>query len=236
MQNYTIPQCDVVILAGDIDVGFRGVTWADKTFGDIPTIYIAGNHEYYGGIIPNVMNAMKAEAIGTNVHVLDNESIVINGVRFIGSTLWTDFDLMGQAPVHMLKAQMEMNDYRRIKISQRVALTANDTQEFHKIARAYLTEELFKPFEGPTVVVTHHLPSELSVPERFAGDSLNPAYASRLENLILDTNPNIWCHGHTHDNFDYMLGDTRIICNPRGYQGHELNPNFNPSFVIEVNT
>ena len=102
----------------------------------------------------------------------------------------------------------------------------------HGVSRQFITEELAKPFDGPTVVVTHHAPSWLSVPDKFREASA--AYASRLEDLILDHEPLLWIHGHTHTSFDYKIGKTRIVCNPRGYHGFELNPDFEVNLIVEI--
>ena len=105
-----------------------------------------------------------------------------------------------------------------------------------QLAKEYIFPEIVKQKEDgkKVVVVTHHLPSFQSIPERFRGESLNGAYASELFEDIMETQPDIWCHGHTHGSSDYMIGNTRILCNPRGYHGHELNPDFNDSFTIDL--
>lgn len=241
-RGHTPPECDAVVLAGDIATGVVGVMWAARyTSPEIPRIYVPGNHEFYGRRryhrhlekMKEKAAQMKAEGYG-DVHVLNNDMVVIDGVRFLGATLWTDFNLFGTAHLSAMAAQREMNDYQQIEKVQQVRLTADDTRSFHLESRYFLNEQLRQPFDGKTVVVTHHAPSEQSSHPRYRGSPLNPSYASRLEGLICSYSPALWVHGHMHDNSDYMICDTRVVCNPRGYVGHELNPGFDPQLVLEV--
>jgi Icc-related predicted phosphoesterase len=231
----TPPECDVVILSGDIGVGNMAFPWIEKTFPDTPVVYVAGNHEHYGRVLSDqyALMAHKAKEF-PNVSFLQNSSVIIGDVRFIGATLWTDFNLYGNQPVSMMAAQQKMNDYRKVSKADRVPFSAQDSCVEHMFSFQYIRDALERPFNGKTVVVTHHGPSEMSVPKKWGGDSLNPAYASRLENLMLDHAPVLWTHGHIHSNSDYEIGSTRVVCNPRGYVGHELNKDFNPQLVIEI--
>ena len=232
--NYTPPECDVVVLSGDIWTGVQGVMWAQQTF-EVPVVYCAGNHEHYHTrpLFENIQ-ALRDKATGSHVHFLENDTVMIQGVRFIGATLWTDYDLFGTKPLAMMKAEADMNDFERIKKGEKSRMLAEDFAAIHSESRFYISEELRKPHDGKTVVVTHHAPSSLSLVERYRHDPLSAAYASRLEDLILDHGPALWTHGHLHDSRDYELGDTRIVCNPRGYEGHHLNPDFDPGLVIEI--
>lgn len=231
-ESYATPECDVVVLAGDIWIGVHGVTWAGEMFKQ-PVIYVPGNHEFYRKhkIAPTIVR-MK-EVAAPHVHVLDGETVEIDGVRFLGGTLWTDFDLYGMAESSAGVAEYSMNDYRVIEREPYGKLRPSDTVEIHNRHRAFLEQELRKSSDG-TVVVTHHLPSEQSVPQQFRGHSLTPAYASNLEKLILDTQPALWVHGHTHNSCDYVMNGTRIVCNPRGYEGHEINPAWKQDLVLEI--
>lgn len=230
MRAYEPPECDVVVLAGDIDVGKPGVMWAMDTF-KVPVIYVCGNHEFYGGRIYRKHIAdLRDKARGSNVMVLDNEAVNIDGVRFLGGTLWTDYNLYGDAPLRM--AMADVNDYRQICTADRKYLVPADTVAFHEETRRFLEDELSK--DGPFVVVTHHGPSELSIDPRYVGDSFNPAYVSRMDDLIERTQPALWLHGHVHSTMDYSIGATMVRTNPRGYHGYELNPDFDPHLVLEV--
>jgi len=176
---------DVVVLAGDIWLGPRGVEWAARSF-DRPVLYIAGNHEYYGGHYRNTLVKMKRTAAGTGVSVLDAEQIVLGGVRFLAATLWTDFAITGNAVMAQLAAQQYMSDYSRIRAAAYRRLRPADTRGAHLEARAFLRAALAEPFDGPTVVVTHHAPTQASIAAAFLQhpSHLNAAYASDLEALL----------------------------------------------------
>jgi Icc-related predicted phosphoesterase len=149
---------------------------------------------------------------------LNNDKIVLNGVRFLGSTLWTDFKLYGEGEAWFSRqrAKRSIQDFASIRNHGRT-FTPEDSVELHETSRAWIESELGANFNGPTVVVTHHLPALMSVAKRYANDPLNPAFASRLEDLIEKYHPELWIHGHTHVPCDYDLFNTRIVCNPRGY-------------------
>jgi len=229
---------DMVILAGDIGVGCEGFPWARKTFPDKQIVYVAGNHEFYGGrILSDHYRAMKASAEKHRVQFLQDDMFIAFGTRFIGATLWTDFDLFGNAPTDALAAARAMNDFSQIKTADErwdASLTTDEWLEMHKHSRAFIERALRAPFDGPTVVVTHHAPSGVSVPSHYKSDRISACYASRLESLMLDYAPALWVHGHIHESLDYMIGETRVVTNPRGYAGHELNPHFDAEFAVEV--
>jgi len=235
--TYTPPECDVVICAGDIHPGVAGVMWAAETYGSAmgqDVIYVAGNHEFYGKrVLHRHYEKMEAKADDLSVHFLQNQVVVIDGVRFIGCTLWTDFNLNGDQPLAMLQAQGSMNDYRLICHAINKVITPYTILNEHQISFMFLQDELSKDFDGPTVVITHHAPSELSCLPRYRGNSLNGAYASRLDKFIEIMQPTLWVHGHIHDAKDYMIGNTRVVVNPRGYVGCE-ETGFNPELILEV--
>lgn len=220
---------DVVVLAGDIGVGCMAFPWARKTFPDKIIVYVAGNHEFYGREFPAHYDDMRESAVKHGVYFLQDQATGIHGVKFVGATLWTDFNLFGRYPQDALVALRGMTDFRTIEKMDTLLWL-----EAHRFSRANLDCEL-KYQDRATVVITHHAPSSLSVPKRFEHDALSAAYASRLEDMILAYEPALWIHGHTHDSLDYRLGKTRIVCNPRGYVGHELNKSFNPDLIVEIN-
>ena len=224
---------DVVILAGDIGVGLGGIDWAAKQFPKRPVIYVPGNHEYYGHDISLIDEIV--ERSPPNIYVLNNEKVVVDGVRFIGSTLWTDFNLYGkgQAWFARQRAKQATRDFTAIK-HRGLRFTPENSVDLHAMSRSWIETELADNFDGPTVVVTHHLPAMLSIAKQFANDPLNPAFASKLEDVVKKYHPELWIHGHTHVPCDYTLFDTRILCNPRGYPGEVSRTGFRADLVVPV--
>lgn len=228
----------VVVLAGDIHLGAAGVEWAKARFAQ-PVIYVAGNHEYYKGEIGAVDHAIRTAAAGSNVHVLDQGAVTIEGVRFLGAVLWTDFDVFGPAVGAQAVAEClaAMPDFSIVRHGA-ATLTPQDTIDFHADDRAWLEASLATPHDGPTVVVTHHAPHKGSIAPQFADDPVTAAFISDLEPLILEAAPALWIHGHTHTGFDYRVGATRIVCNPRGYartpNAHKENTDFGAGFRVTV--
>ncbi len=224
---------DVVILAGDIGVGAGGLHWAATRFRNRPVIYVPGNHEFYHRDIALVEELKTAAP--AHIHVLNDDQAIIDGVRFLGSILWTDFTLFGAADrfVAMQTARQQMTDFSVIRNRGRL-FTPDDAVRRHRSSRAWLTAMLAETFDGTTVVVTHHAPSPRSVPPRYAHDLLTPAFASNLERLMNGERTALWVHGHMHDPFDYAICGTRVVCNPRGYAPRALTPGFRPDLVVEL--
>lgn len=224
---------DVTVLAGDVCPGMRALAWVREQFPDRPVIYVLGNHEFYGGAVPKLIQDFHRTALGSNVHVLENESIHIGGVRFLGCTLWTDFCLFGDPTVAGRSAAACMNDYRRIRVSPRFRrLKGMDTVMFHACSVRWLKGQFTLRATDPTVVVTHHAPSARSLNPADAEDLLSAAYASNLDELVTASNATLWIHGHTHYAADYYIGKTRILSNQHGY--FDTPSILNPSLVVEV--
>lgn len=224
---------DVVVLAGDISVGMEGLRWAEARFPEKPVIYVPGNHEFYHHDI-TLIDELKAGA-PDNIHVLNDDQIVIDGVRFLGSILWTDFALFGEASklFAMQQARQWMTDFSIIR-NHGQRFTPEDAIRLHKTSRDWLAATLAQPFDGKTVVVTHHAPSSQSVHPNYVSDSLTPAFASNLENLMDKDQVVLWIHGHMHESFGYQIDGTRVACNPRGYASKALNPDFRPDWVAKI--
>jgi len=225
---------DIVVLAGDVGVGIEGVLWARETF-DVPVIYVAGNHEFHDAAFSMAEHIalMKKAVEGSNVTVLDNDVAVLDGVRFVGTTLWTD----------MMDAYSALYcDVDRISVDEdegefgSVHFTKEYGQELFDRNKAWLKVELATPFDGKTVVVTHHAPSWKSLHPQYVGNEWNPCFMTDLECLMGD-GVDVWVHGHTHNNFDYQIAGTRVVCNPRGYPnplGGWENNEFDAGKVVEV--
>ncbi len=219
---------DLVILAGDIAEGDAGVLWAKASFNK-PTIYVPGNHEFYDSsfTMNEHIQRMKQAAEGTTIHVLNNEVIIIDGVRFIGSTMWSS---LHRAPDVLYSDQSYIN-VGSGTFSKEYAQTLFETN------REWLKTELEKDFNGKTVVITHHGPSKQSVHAQYAGNEWNPCFVTDVEQLMGDA-VCLWVHGHTHNNFDYVIDNkTRVICNPRGYPrpfGGWENESFEHACVVSI--
>jgi predicted phosphodiesterase len=248
------PACaaDVVILAGDIHQGSAGLAWARAAFPSQELVYVVGNHEFYRGDWDATLEELRNRAAALGIHFLENDEWQIGGVRFLGAALWTDFDYFGPArrreamracvdyltDFRLIAAQATTDDSGAgLPVSSRGIdrLTPAHVRRRHLQSRAWLEQRLAVPHDGPTVVVTHHLPGAGSVAARFRDDLGNAGFASHLDHLMGPAA--LWVHGHTHDSFDYRKGGTRVVCNPRGYPltgGSFENPGFDPGLVLEL--
>jgi Icc-related predicted phosphoesterase len=230
---------DVVVLAGDIARPEEAVAWALGI--TKPVLYVAGNHEFYGSSIAEALDELKQRCAGTNIHVLDNDEVVIDGVRFLGTTLWTDFLLFGEGEKRaeaIEEALFFIRDFSRIRLDGETGIlfTPDDSVALFNRHARWLEARLAEPYAGPTVVITHHAPSPKSIHPRFAGSSLNACFASDAERLLDGSRARLWIHGHMHDSFDYCVNGTRVVCNPRGYarDGINENPRFDANFLVEI--
>jgi predicted phosphodiesterase len=234
---------DVVVLAGDIGEVTRGLRWARASFPRHEIIYVAGNHEYYSGLMEDVQATMAACAGELGIHLLENASIDIRGVRFLGCTLWTNYELMGAHRRHelMARAAIAMNDYHLIQSRlddgpkhTQPKLQPEQTRQMHINSVRWLEQALGTGSVEGTVVVTHHAPHPNSIPERYRHNILSGAFASDLSNLL--GRARMWIHGHMHDCMDYEICGTRIVCNPRGYLrgGVPENEGFNRFATFEI--
>jgi len=226
--SLTATEADVVVAAGDIGVGVEGIEWL-KASGK-PTVYVAGNHEFYGGDLPSVQNAMATAVSGSAVRYLECGATEIDGARFLGATLWTDF--AGEDPLVMHDMAQAMNDFHQIEMGGR-ALQPGDLVTINRATRHWLEAQLATPHAGPTVVVTHHAPL-LASWRLTANPAFKAAYCNNLGDLIKRFRIDLWIHGHIHARADYRANGVRVVCNPRGYDGYQLVEGFDMGRVISL--
>ena len=222
----------VLVLAGDIAVGVDAcdfVTDQSENFAHV--IYLFGNHEFYNNDLDTLADDVADKlADFPKVLFLENSSVVIEGVRFIGSTLWSDMD--NEDPTSMFRIERSLNDYRVIKRGAD-RIFATDTIALFKQNMTYLDQALSESHDGPTVVVTHYLPSFKSVHTIYVNSQSNGAFASNCERLMYDHDIAYWFHGHTHQSAKYEVEGCQVLANPFGY-GNKENLTFNPTFRVEV--
>jgi Icc-related predicted phosphoesterase len=208
-----------------------------ENFKDV--VYVMGNHEFYHGKFYASIDHIREEIANyPNIHFLEQEMVEIDDVIFVGGTLWTDCNRGDPLSMHVI--QEFMNDYKLIRNDRMgyTKLRTAHTMERFMRTKEYINHVLCENQDRRIVVVTHHAPSGMSVMDRYRSEfHENGGYRSELSDLILD-NPQIklWTHGHMHNPSDYMIGDTRIICNPRGYQGdgYSEDTGFDETLTVEV--
>jgi Icc-related predicted phosphoesterase len=234
---------DVLVLAGDIDCNPLRLKEYLLTINKVPIFLVLGNHEFYGHNYLTVRKKYRDLLFSPeeNLYLLDNREIQLrefSGYSFHGTTLWTK---LTDDVVDMSYLQHVMNDYHEI-----IYYKEGHTELYNRLSPEITSKEhgknikflkktlLSRSSQKKRIVISHHLPSFQSVPLRFAGNKVNYAYATNLEEMILETMPVLWCHGHTHNSQDYFIGNTRIVCNPYGYFNHEENREFKKHLIIEV--
>lgn len=256
------PGADVLVLAGDICVadhlysnptagldnliqkGWYAANailyrrFFDHVSKEFPIVlYVMGNHEHYKGRWDRTESILRDECSRyDNIHLLEQQKMVIGDTTFLGCSLWTDFN--DGDPLTEFSAKDMMNDYKTI--------TENNNGRYHKLRPSTTLakhretvrwlDHMLSEDKSKTVVIGHHAPSRQSIHPKYASDFImNGAFCSNLEWLMFDRDHiPLWIHGHVHDRHDYMIGDTRIVCNPRGYPGESAELDFDPALVIEV--
>jgi hypothetical protein len=240
---------DLVVLAGDIHHASEAIGWARRTFPRHPIVQVPGNHEFYGAVLQQALEAMREAARREGVHLLEDRSVEIGGVAFAGCACWTDYRLYEPPgrPLRMAAAEAmarsrgRMIDYDQIRWADPTApggerdFRPQDSVWLHERSRRWLEHWLAVPPVAPRVVITHHLPSWSSVSPEFLAADTNPGFASDLDALFPGVA--LWVHGHTHSSHDYFAAGTRVVANPRGYPwqgGGFENPRFDPLRIVEV--
>lgn len=219
---------DIIIAAGDIGTGTEGADWLKAL--DKPVIYIAGNHEFYNDEHQQTLRSIRTECAGSKVFFLENESLIFQGVRFLGCTLWADLFVDGDKKAEALG--QTLNDFRRIQFAGK-PFNATQFSALYQSSKMWLERQLARPFPGKTVVITHHAPSLWSW-----NGSLHAlkklAYCNDLKPLLHEYEIAAWFHGHVHSPMDYRIAGARILCNPRGYAGTKIVPGFDRNRIVEI--
>lgn len=250
-KSFNIPDADVCLCAGDVTRGFaQALHWLGNVVAPkMPVVLTFGNHDYFGTSIDRAISEARRIAKALNIKLLENDTEIIDGVRFVGATLWTDYKLsVGGAYArksaeefeasffHVLPrelvdfAEIHRSDERRE--GETGFITVQEIKQRHSVSRAYIENVLATPFDGPSVVMSHHAPLPACIHPRFEGDLLNPAFASDLSGIMTQYAPAAWVHGHVHHFIDLMEGQTRVICNAKGQGNYPSN--FQWDFTFEV--
>ncbi len=230
---------DLVILAGDIHNGLRGVVYADQVakYLEAPVVMVAGNHEYYHHDMTTLLPALRKAVLKTRgrVNFLQNDMVTFDigteRVNVLGCSLWTDYRLNGDAELGMKQAQRLMNDYNFIRMKDAM-FTPQDAKGLHEESLAWLHETLAglarQGGTDKTIVVTHHAPSGQVLGRRHG--AMGPAYGSEIIAKFTPLRPSLWVFGHTHVTHDGVVEGIHLVSAPRGYHS-EKGGMFNPGLV-----
>lgn len=239
------------IICGDISAYYNKTSkWLNRYVKN--GVFVAGNHIVYtesGHSLQYFLQRYEEDyPLSAPLSFLNDTYKIIEDVVFVGGTLWTDYRLYGSETqdLHQWWATQYLNDFRFGKFNPAHDLMCENIKSLLKLRPEHCVlmfqktlatiDTVCKQFpDKKIVVVTHHAPSQQSIPEQYKNDAISPAYASNLENFILD-HPNIklWCHGHIHTACDYQIGNCRIVCNPRGYVKHCENTGFKKDLAINL--
>ena len=223
----------VAVLAGDIGVGRGAKPFVEELCKNFKAVvYLLGNHEFYHHRWEDVIEYWTEYNAFSNFYFMNNRAVEFDNVRIIGGTMWTSLD--NHNPIIEIHARQGLNDYRYIKFGDRKLHPMRTGLEFENF-KEFLDEQLSLPYEGKTVVVTHHSPGDWQKRSTYGNDPLNFAYYAQLESFIANQSKiNLWLHGHTHQVADYMVGETRVVCNPYGYHRSQEVANFEPNWILTV--
>lgn len=237
-----IPTCDVVVLAGDISGMKDALDYCSEVAQSqgVPVIFVPGNHEYYKGDYTE-LSAYARSYADPVVHVLMDNTVVIDGVRFIGATLWTDFTSgsrghKGQIQRNRILAGKYINDFRVIRMSndRDDRLRPDHVVEFFKQSCDYFRQQLAQPFAGKTVVVTHFCPSITLEDPKYKGSEVSPYFNANCDAIIQQYQPDFWLYGHTHHCVDTFIGKTHIYSNQYGYRSEWGYTGYRPQLLIDI--
>lgn len=223
---------DVVVLAGDMGVGTRGIEWAIGAIRDRPVLYVLGNHEFYRHDFVTLRDEARAAAAFSHVQLLEQDHVDIGGVRFLGATLWTDFACLGEdrRVDSMVKARRAMNDFLLIRGPLGTALEPFETIKRFNATRAWLVQAIASS-PLPVVVVTHHSPSLANQHPAYPKDLMTPAFHSNLEALFRPP-VRAWISGHTHHSSVVEINGIPLYSNQRGYPRARASFDWNACFEV----
>jgi Icc-related predicted phosphoesterase len=225
---------EVLVIAGDISNDIKDSMLLIREYinknDKVDVVFVLGNHDYYRNTINDTIKKW-LELDLNRFHFLSSSSVVLRGYRFCGATLWTDMNNRNDKDMEV--ANLTMRDYNCINGYQyNTKLTPSDTVNLHEQQLLYLMKEVDDSKE-PCIIVTHHLPSYKSVAEKYKSSSNNASYSSDLDYFVAHVNIDYWFHGHTHNSCDYMIENTKVVCNPKGY-GDENDSGFQIGLIIET--
>ncbi|MCK4840690.1 MAG: metallophosphoesterase [Methylococcales bacterium] len=219
---------ELIIAAGDIGIFTQGVKWL-KTLGK-PVIYVAGNHEFYKNEYHETLKALRDECAGSNIYFLEKNTFIYKNIRFLGCSLWTNLFIEGNEKAKILGESL--NDFRKITYNKK-PFDQDGFSELNFTSKMWLENELKKPYQGKTIVVSHHAPTEWSW-----NDPLNKlkklAYCNDLKYLFHEYEIDAWFHGHVHGTADYRVAGSKILNNARGYVGRKLVDSFDVNMTVDV--
>jgi predicted phosphodiesterase len=260
-----LPGADLLVLAGDVGSYQTGSLLLDDDFGlgrfsplqgwPTPVVFVPGNHEYDTFDFDAAHGRLRATCVRLGIHWLERETLVLSGVRLVGTTLWTDFDALspqprlnpttGSQPLPNLLAQQlkarekafrAANYYLKKTLTTRYGAPwlAEGLREQALVCQAWLRSALAQPFNGPTVAITHFAPSLLSADPRYGMVPGTAGFCNALDDLLPQAQ--LWLHGHLHAPSDYRVGNCRVVANPLGYARKEEQVGFRPELLIEIGT
>ena len=226
---------DLIVLAGDIDIGCKGVKWAiqESNHLNVPMIYVAGNHEYYNREYYSTLKQMRDTSKGTNVHFLERNEIIIENIRILGATLWTDYNVVPGQDVRQVMNECEyaLNDHRVIRMAGQGYFSTLNARKINHESAKWLEGKLNDDTKMKTLVVTHHGPSILCQHKKYPVSAISGAFHSDLDELV--SKADCWIYGHTHSNLDTMVNGCRLISNQPGYPSEDVD-GFDSSKVVEL--
>jgi hypothetical protein len=246
-----VPGADLLVLAGDIGSYQEGSRLSEPDFGlsrfsprhgwPTPVLYVPGNHEYDNADFDQTHARLRALCDSLDIAWLERETLVIGGVRFVGTTLWADFDALvastdglADALKKRGKAMRAANFYleKAATVRHGEPFLAGPLREHSLICQAWLRSALAQSFDGPTVAVTHFAPSLASADPRYGLTPGTAGFCNSLDALL--PHAQLWLHGHLHCPFDYVKDGCRVVANPLGYRGKGEQEGFRPDLLIEV--